>query len=419
MYEKLVGLSSPTQEVYEWRSMLVKFALFFFGIALWHKGPSFYAYYLLSIAWVLDGGLHRFRQTMNEPLVPAILILCTVFALGILWSEYPKLGFKVWRRYIAFLVFIPYLSLLNKERLPWAIGGLLIGYFGVMAIGIYQWLVVGVQGIPPLHMPHLFFSSMIGIGVMVTLYLADTSKTKKVRALLWLLAVFLLFIQFNQGARGVLIATLISLVFMVSLLHKKEIKRLLVTMVALIVVAGIFAYNSTTLHERMLQAKSDITLFKAENYSTSLGYRLAIWDVGLHGIAEHPFFGHGTGMAASYFDKTRETYKGGLYSDLSRIVPITYHYHNDWIEIGMHLGAIGLIAYAFLLWSWFQTLRAHRLSIFGATLVCFIFLSGLSDNFVIFRQSLFLLLVITAIAISWQKVHGEALRQTENRRRCV
>ena len=152
------------QGVDAWRNALAKFALLFFGIALWHKGLSFYAYYLLPIAWVLDGGLGRFRQTMKEPLVVALLVLCIVLALGILWSDDPKAGFKVWRRYFAFLVFIPYFSLLTKARLPWAIFGLLTGYFGAVAAGIYQLLIVGEQGIPPLGMPYLHFSSVLGIG---------------------------------------------------------------------------------------------------------------------------------------------------------------------------------------------------------------------------------------------------------------
>ena len=146
-----------------WRNALAKFALLLFGIALWHKGLSFYAYYLLPIVWVLDDGLGRFSQTMKEPLVVALLILCIVLALGILWSGDPKAGFKVWRRYFAFLVFIPYFSLLTKDRLPWAVFGLLAGYFGAVTAGIYQLLIVGEQGIPPLGMPYLHFSSILGI----------------------------------------------------------------------------------------------------------------------------------------------------------------------------------------------------------------------------------------------------------------
>ena len=128
------GLS---QSGFTWRDLLAKSALLFFGIALWHKGLSFYGYYLLISAWILDGGLRRFGETVKEPVVFAMLVLCGVLALGILWSDDPKLGFKVWNRYFAYLIFIPYLSLLNKARLPWAIGGLLVGVlFGNIAYGV-------------------------------------------------------------------------------------------------------------------------------------------------------------------------------------------------------------------------------------------------------------------------------------------
>ena len=81
-----------TQSAFDWRDVLAISALFFFGIALWSRGLSLYAYYLLILAWLLDGGLARIRETIKEPFVSAMLILCTVVALGILWSDDPKLG---------------------------------------------------------------------------------------------------------------------------------------------------------------------------------------------------------------------------------------------------------------------------------------------------------------------------------------
>ena len=75
-----------------WRDVLAKSVLFFFGIALWYKGLSFYAYYLLPLAWVIDGGLGRFGKTAREPLVIGMLLLCFVLALGILWSDHPDLA---------------------------------------------------------------------------------------------------------------------------------------------------------------------------------------------------------------------------------------------------------------------------------------------------------------------------------------
>jgi O-antigen ligase len=71
----------------------------------------------------------------------------------------------------------------------------------------------------------------------------------------------------------------------------------------------------------------------------------------------------------------------------------------------MYVGALGLIAYIYFLKGWFQTLRSHQLSIPGAVLLCFIFLCGITDLLVFFRQTIYLLLVVTAIGISWQRTY--------------
>ncbi len=413
MHEKLAGLCNPMRSVHEWRDLLAKFALFCFGIALWYRGLSLNAAILLvTFAWILDDGLRRFVLTIKEPLVLAILIFCAVLLLGILWSDDPGSGFRVWRRYAIFLVFIPYLSLLNKQRLQWAVGGSLIGYFGVLLTGVYHWIVLKEQGIPTFVMSQTGFSAMLGIGAILALYLTDTNTSKRVKLLLWLLAFFLLFMQFNQGARGVLLATLAALVLLIFMHYKTRIKILLSVMAAAVAVIVVFAHHSDSFQKRLVAAQSDIELSQQGKYDSSLGYRLAMWDVGLHGIAQRPWFGHGTGMPSRYFDETVVTYKDGLYKDLPGWLK-TYHYHNDWIEIGMQIGALGLLAYAFLLWSWFRTLRACRLTILGAALVCFIFVSGLVETLVFFRQTLYLLLVITAIAIVWQKENGDGAREDE------
>jgi O-antigen ligase len=120
---------------------------------------------------------------------------------------------------------------------------------------------------------------------------------------------------------------------------------------------------------------------------------------------QKPLTGYGTGKAGSYFEDTITTYKDGRYKNLPEYHKTT-NYHNDWIEIGMHVGVLGIFALAFLLKSWFQTLRAYQLPILGVTLVSFVFLSGLTDTFTLYSKIPTLLLVITAIAISWQKETG-------------
>lgn len=390
------------QGIQTWHNMLAKFVLFFFGIALWSKWLSLNVGILLTLVWILDSGLRRFGQVVKEPFVLAILILCAVLVLGLLWGDFPESGRLKWRRYFGFLAFIPFLSLLNKDRLPWAIGGLLAGYFGVLLIGIYQWTILRVQGIPLLNISYLTFSSMLGIGIILALYISGESNDKRIRSALWFFAVFLFFIQLNQNGRGPLLATLLASMLLIFLRYKAEKKALLSIAASFVIIVAVFAYSNGNLQERLVQVQSDMELSQQGKYDTSLGYRLAVWDVGLHGIAEKPLFGHGTGVPESYFEKTVATYKGGLYKDLPQYLE-TSNYHNDWIEIGMHVGALGLLAFAFLLWSWYQTLKVYQAPILGAALVCFIFVSGLTDAFVLYGKIPGLLLVITAVVIGWQK----------------
>ena len=184
-HEESAGPPASQQGTYGWCNVLAKFSLLFFGIVLWYKMSIYFGYGLLVLAWVLDGGLHRSRQMIKEPLVLAILFFCAVLVLGILWSDYPNSGRIRWNKYVILTVFIPYLSLLNKERLFWAIGGLVIGYSVVLLMGIYYRFFLGEQGIPPLKMAYLHFSMMLGIGVILISYLAATSSNKKIRGLLW------------------------------------------------------------------------------------------------------------------------------------------------------------------------------------------------------------------------------------------
>ena len=387
---------------FSWREILIRSALVFFCLVLWRHGLNQIAIPALTLAWIIDGGLQRFGQVIKEPLVHAILVFCVVLLLGLLWSDYPDGGRMKWKKYFILLTFIPFFSLLNKSRLPCVIAALLVGYFSVVFIGVYQWIILDQQGVSIFGMSYLSFSAMLGVGVILASYLALTVQVKMLKTFFLILALALFFVQFHQNARGLILATLCTLTFLVFLLYRVEVKRVVVVLASLTIVISIFAFNSTVLQERFIQVKHDIELLQQGNYNSSVGYRIAIWDVGIDGIAKKPWLGHGTGMPVSYFENTILTYKGGLYKELPAFQRTT-HYHNDWIEIGMHLGLLGILALSFLFWSWYRLFKVHQLPTLGATLVCYIFLAGLTDCFILYNRIPILLLVITAITIIWQR----------------
>lgn len=391
-----------------WRELLVRFALVFFCFALWPKGFIYWGVGLLVFVWLLDGGLSRFFDLVKEPLALGILVFCGVWVIGLLWSD-PAVAFQDrWKKYFLLLTFLPLYSLLNKERLPWAIGGLASSYSVMVVLGGYNWLIQDMQGIPLFGMLYLHYSAALGIGVILAVFggwVALDRGGRFLAVLLWLMALLLLFLQFNQSSRGFLLATLLALLLMVVLRYRSERKMLVGGLVSMMIIAALFAVNSDVFHERAQQVSADLQSFQQGDYQTSVSYRLAIWDIGLHGIAERPLLGHGSGMAKQYLKDGYVTYKQGIYRNLSEFHEAR-HFHNELIEIGVHLGLLGILVFVFLLWCWFKTFRQSRMTLLGSAIVCFIFLSGLTDTFLITNRIPPFLLVVTAIAVCWQRYEG-------------
>jgi len=394
--------------VLNWREWLAKFALVFFCFALWPRGWVYWGIGLLAFAWLVDGGLFRFFDLLKEPLVRGILVFCGIWIAGLLWSDLSVSLSGKWEKYFILLVFLPLYSLLNKERLSWAVGGLVGSYLVVVVLGGYYWLIRGMQGIPLFDMSYLSYSAVLGIGIILMVFLGGlvlSQGNKLLSVWLWLIAALLLFLQFNQYARGMLLATLIALLLMAVLRCRRNRKMLAGSLISIVAIVTLFAASSDTFHKRLQQVSEDLQLFRQGIYQTSVGYRLAMWDVGLHGIAERPLLGHGSGMAEKYFEANITTYKQGIYRNLPEFQE-TKHFHNELIEIGMHLGLLGVLAFVFLLWCWFKTFEQCRMALLGGAIVSFIFLSGFTDTFLLYSRIPPFLLVVTAVMVCWQRYEG-------------
>lgn len=399
-----------------WCELFVRFALMFFCLTLWLKGFIYWGMGFLVLAWLMDGGLSRFSSLIREPLVLGILVFCGVWVFGLLWSDFAVIFPGKWMRYFILLVFIPLFSLLNRERLPWATWPLICGYLSMVMLGSYQWAAQEMQGIPLLSMSYLSFSAVLGIGVIAAVFLgweASSSGEKALSVLLWLVVLGLLFLQFHQQGRWLLLTTLVTLLFMAVLRYQVEVKKLMGSLVIIFGIVTIFIANNDVFQERLWAIGENITSFQNGNYETSIGYRFAMWDVGLHGIAEHPFLGHGSGMAEKYFNDSIETYKQGIYRNLTKFME-TRHFHNELIEVGMNLGLLGMLAFVYLLWSWWQMFRRYQMALLGSAIVGFIFMSGLTDTFLLYSKAPPFLLATTAIFACWHKYGGIDLNARNN-----
>ena len=407
MSEKQVGVThffSDRILGYEWRERFIKFALIFFCFALWQKWSFFYAFFLLSGAWILDGGLKSFKQLLREPLAQGILVFCSVIAIGLLWGDYIETNQNKWKKYFILLTFIPFFALLNKdkERFPWVSNTFLIVYCGVVLTGAYQYFVQGLIGIPVLDISYLSFSAILGAGVITAIFLAQLSQTTVQNMMWWFIATLMLLLQFNQGARTILFATMIAVIILIFFMNQKKRKVRLIGVASFVGLSLLLMATNSVMQERLNLVGHDWTAIESGNYETSLGYRLAIWDIGLNGIREQPWIGHGTGNPEVYFERETQTYKDGIYRNLPAFQK-TSHYHNDWIEVGMHVGGLGIMALVFLMFSWLRIFKESQLSHLGIAFVSYIVLAGATDTFLLYNRVPPILLVITALLVCWQR----------------
>lgn len=385
---------------------LTSFLLFLFGIGIWEKWATIIMGSLLTILWISNGGLHESRRLIREPLILALILFVSTLLLGLLWSDYPRTGFFPWKSYLVLLFFIPYFSLLNKNRLPWAIAGLIVGYTLVLLAAIYYLIVHKVFSVPPLGMLYLHTSVMCGVGILIFLYLAVRAHSVKQSLLFSLCILILLFLVFNSPARGPLIAIILTIFVSVILLYRRQLKMILGISLLLIFVIAFLMGQSDIFKERFDRIFTEYSQFTQGINTTSTGHRLAFWQIGLQAISQRPLLGYGSGMAQKAFQETAVSYQGGRFVDVGDYFHL--HYHNDVIEMGVLLGFMGIAAYLFLLLAWFQTLRRHHLPVLGGILVFYLMLSGLTDTIMTYRQIPLLLLTITAIAITIQREHGDS-----------
>lgn len=384
--------------VANWREWLARCALVCFCVGFSHKALFYPAVVMLVLAWLVDGGMASFKQLLREPLVRAVLILGCLLLLGLLWSETPLDGRHKWIKYLLLLLYLPFLALLNKKRLPWAAIGLLVGVGLVVFIGAYQWAVDSEQGVPALGLSYLNFSALLGIGIVLSGYLACSCRNSLMRVTLLVSGLALLYLQFQQGARGFLLVTLFTLLIMVINYFRVNMRRFVALSLVLIALVGLFTYTSPVMQDRWGQAQQDFAKLQQADFRSSIGYRLAMWDIGLHGVLQQPWWGHGTGSPEQYVNQTIQHYKNGIYKDLPDFQPYA-HFHNDWIEIGMHVGLLGIFALMYLLWVWYETFKRCGIALLGVGMVSFIFLSGLTEAFMIFYRIPVLLLMITGITV--------------------
>lgn len=340
-----------------------------------HTGP-----WLLLLFWLLEGNLpKKFRVLLNEKVNVWWLLFLGFSFLSLSWTSNIHDGMHILKYYFAIAIVMSTLyTSHDKKFAPWLIYTFLGAMFisEVISYGIYFDLWQTKRGSPQNPTPfmhHVIYSIFLAITIILLLGHIFNNKNYK-----WLRILELFFLLsvtgnlFINGGRTGQLAMILGIITFAVARYGMRIKTFALT---LVILAGVFcgAYLlSPNFQNRISQGLSDIHNIQQGKLDNSWGYRVAMIEISLQNITQHPFIGNGIGDVKEAFRETLRKTSLKKYSFLQNVL----HVHNQYLQITMQTGIIGLFLFlAFLISLFFEAkkFRKGQRSIFYGVLVIFLF----------------------------------------------
>ena len=251
-------------------------------------------------------------------------------------------------RYIRFLLIVPVYLLLTKGNMQ------LFKYLvaGAIASGpLYlSFALISVSKNPGLptagHYHHITFGDAAMLNVVFLLAVFLTWKMRPIiKAILLVSIVCALYASLLSQARGAWLALLFcgALLFYLALKNNKiKVKMVLPVLFLVVIVIGISPAGNM-LELRVNKAVQEVGSFvNGESFDTSVGSRLAMWDIALHVWREYPVIGTGLGD----FDQEIELRQSqGIYESIR----VNASVHNIYLQALATTGTVGFLILCFVL----------------------------------------------------------------------
>ncbi|MDQ2989138.1 MAG: O-antigen ligase family protein, partial [Pseudomonadota bacterium] len=196
-----------------------------------------------------------------------------------------------------------------RPPIRWFWLGLCIGTIGAAAIGLWQWLVLGMDRVEGLtHHPITFGDLSVAMGVMsVCAWSAfRNSRLAFLPVVAMLCGVLASIVSGSRGAWLGLLLVLLPLLKYGSAVHGKR----LAYGVGAVLAFSLLAYSvpATGIAKRVDDAVSEVRQYAAtRDATTHVGVRLDLWRASLMMIAEHPLLGVGRdGFRPALLDMARQ-----------------------------------------------------------------------------------------------------------------
>jgi O-antigen ligase len=363
--------------------LLMAFAFF----SIWEKHWGQYLYNSILLFWVMGGcckqSFNLFKEKKAFIVIAAFLLL---LVLGLSWSIDIRYGKEVCHRY-GYLLLIPvFVPLINSKNGKWIILALLSGLAFIVANSyLIQYHIFHQSNpdlFPALNLTYNEYSFYLGVILLASVYFAmaffHAKQWRKSLALI-LIIIPIGYRLIDSRGRGALVGTLVAFAVLVFAKYPKAIKKaILPVFFGLAIVVWIGWNYAPIFKSRFIAAYQGATQLNRGNIRNSVGIRWAYLDVGTSMVLDHPFLGLGTGSHTKTFDHLVKGYKSGIYASVPKYL-WTYHFHNDYLEIAVQVGLLGLFVYLGAMFCMVWDLRESRSFPLIVSILTLFWINGLSD----------------------------------------
>lgn len=385
------------------------------------SGYSYGAAMLLVGSLVVLGrgnrGAHAL-STQDKTLCALLLAFFVVTLIAVLWHQDPT---KYLDQAVRYLLAIPILIALRRVpiRSEWLWSGLALGLLG--AAGIAWWQVnlgeyTRAEGFLTSAIPFADISLIMAVWCLLGAWWAGVQRRTGWTVLLLAGALGGAYAFIAAATRGGLVALPVLAVLIAIALVRREHLRVIVAACIALVAATMLLFtllpSSQIAEGRYAEALTEWHDYMEKgDASNNVGSRLEAWKAALISIPEKPLLGWGH---ADYEVQAQHLADTGRVDAIGANLANT---HNNFIEIWLHQGALGLIAFLALMitsfWYFCQRLRAPDLTVrilacCGASLPAAFSMYGLTQ--VILGRNNGAMFFVVSLAVLWA-----AMRQAEER----
>ena len=367
---------------------------------------------ILIILWI--SGKDRFETSIPKPLIIFLAFIGISF-ISYFWSDSTfQEVFKYIKRYWYFFpAFIIY-KYIKKAYIEYAISTFLLGMFvsEMISFSIYFHIIspFGLANATTLSpfMQHTMYSIFLAATSIFLLgrFLYEKNIKYQIVYFLFFLSVAVnLFI--NTGRTGQ-IAFFGALIILFIYKYKLRIKSVFLSILAIIFIL-FAAYNfSPNFKNRMNQTEQSVNkMLKKDDYSTSLGIRAAFWIITKEMFLDSPILGVGT---ANHLSKMKITIEEKL--PHLKINKGYLHFHNQYLEVLVQLGIIGLFIFLLFLYSIIKIkILNYEINLLKIGFISVFILGMITDNILWLNMTIMLFSFILGLLLAQNKYEQKRLKE--------